>query len=61
MPPFPERPKNPAGVRCFRSIGVDTVGMSTVPEAIVAHHIGMRVAGMSVLSMAEIASWVQRN
>jgi len=39
-----------ADIRFLRSIGVDAVGMSTVPEVLVARHGGMRVLGLSVIS-----------
>ncbi|NLF35337.1 MAG: purine-nucleoside phosphorylase [Clostridiales bacterium] len=42
--------ETPAEVRFARTAGADAVGMSTVPEAIVAGHCGMQVLGFTLLS-----------
>ena len=42
--------ETPAEIRAIRILGADAVGMSTVPEVILARFLGLRVAAMSVIT-----------
>ncbi len=42
--------ETPAEIRAFQTLGGDSVGMSVVPEVLVARHCGLRVAAISVLT-----------
>ena len=42
--------ETPAEIRAYRILGADAVGMSTVPEALLAHAAGLRVMGLSCIT-----------
>jgi purine-nucleoside phosphorylase len=48
--------ETPAEIRMMRTLGADLVGMSTVHEAIAAHHLGAEVVGISLVTNAAAGS-----
>lgn len=42
--------ETPAEIQAFATMGADIIGMSTVPEAIAARHLGLKVVALSVVS-----------
>lgn len=46
--------ESPAEIRMWRMLGADAAGMSTVPEALVAHHAGMEVLALSTITNVAI-------
>ena len=53
--------ETPAEVRFYRMIGADLLGMSTVPEVIVARHAGIKVFGVSVVTNCSNFQNVEKN
>ena len=53
--------ETPAEVRFYRAAGADLLGMSTIPEVIVARHCGIRVFGMSVVTNCANVANAEKN
>lgn len=51
--------ESPAEIKMLRTLGIDAVGMSTVVEAIVANHMGMKICGISCV--ANLAAGMTEN
>jgi len=51
--------ETPAETRMYRRMGADSIGMSTCMEAIAAHHMGIRVLGISCLTNKNLPDCMQ--
>ncbi len=52
--------ETPAEIRAFERLGADAIGMSTVPEAVVGRHCGLRVAGVSCITNVACVTAAQK-